>query len=142
MLKQTINYTDFNGNVQSEVVYFNLSKPELVELEVSYPEGFGDMLRAIIAAQDSKVLLSEFKKILLMSYGVKSEDGKRFTKSPELTRDFEQSAAYEAYFMTLITDEQAASRFIQGLLPADMTGPQDKPVLPPPPPLSVVQAEQ
>jgi hypothetical protein len=142
MLKQTIHYTDFNGNDQSEVVYFNLSKPELVELEVSYPEGFGDMLRAIIAAQDSKVLLAEFKKILLMAYGVKSEDGKRFTKSPELTRDFEQSAAYEAYFMTLITDEQAASKFVMGLLPADMAGPQDKPVLPPPPPLSVVPAEQ
>jgi hypothetical protein len=137
MLKRTIKYEDYNGEPASEIVYFNISKAELIELEVSYKVGFQEHLQAIIDSEDRKGLIEEFKTLILMAYGVKSEDGKRFIKSEELRTEFTQTAAYDALFMELATDENAASKFILGVVPKDMTTEmveQDKPLSPPAPP--------
>lgn len=120
MLKKTINYEDFEGNPISEDFYFNLSKSELIELEVQYDKGLAESLQDIIKANDGKSLIAEFKKIILVSYGKKSEDGKRFIKSEELRTEFTQSLAYDALFMELATDDKAAAAFIQGIVPRDL----------------------
>lgn len=140
MLKRTVKYEDYNGETTSDVVYFNLTKSELVELELSYDRGFGEALQAIIDAKDHKTLIFEFKKILLLSYGIKSEDGKRFIKSDELRLEFSQTAAYNALFMELAMDDNAAADFIKGIMPKDLVEnqfdqdkPQSPPKLPPPP---------
>lgn len=139
MLKRTIKYEDFNGEMTSDVVYFNLTESELVELELSYDRGFGETLQAIIDAKDHKTLITEFKKIVLLAYGVKSEDGKRFIKSDELRLEFSQTAAYNAIFMELATNENAAADFINQIMPKKLMAQveQDKPTstpsLPPPP---------
>ena len=139
MLKRTVNYEDFNGNNVSEDFYFNLTKAELLELELSYDSGFAESLQRIIDAKDNKTLVFEFKKLVLLSYGIKSEDGKRFMKSDKIREEFEQTAAYSALFMELAVDAAAASAFITGITPRDLVDqaqPQDKPVGPPPAPLS------
>ena len=82
MLKREIKYEDFNGENVSEVVYFNISKPELIELEVEFNEGYGKMLERIIETKDNRELIKRFKEIVLLAYGVKSDDGRRFMKSP------------------------------------------------------------
>lgn len=120
MLKREIVYEDFNGNTVSESFYFNLSKSELVELEVSEKMGFEQYIQRIIEAKDHKTLIAEFKKIILLTYGVKSEDGKRFIKSDELRQEFSQTAAYDALFMELSTHDGAAATFIKGIVPKDL----------------------
>ena len=35
MIKQTITYTDYNGNERTEEYWFNLSKAELLRLETT-----------------------------------------------------------------------------------------------------------
>jgi hypothetical protein len=120
MLKKTINYEDFEGNPISEDFYFNLSKSELIELEVQYDKGLAESLQDIVKANDGKSLIAEFKKIILISYGKKSDDGKRFIKSEELRNEFTQSLAYDALFMELATDDKAAAAFIQGIVPRDL----------------------
>lgn len=142
MLKRTVKYTDFNDQQVEEVLYFNLTKAELLELEVSESDGFGEGLQRIIAAKDNKALVAEFKRIILASYGKKSEDGKRFIKSKELREEFEQTAAYSELFMELATDDKAAADFIRGIIPSDMSANVDMEmktaannILPPPPPL-------
>lgn len=120
MLKRNITYEDFNGDTITEVFYFNLSKSELVELELSTKEGFGESLQRIIKAEDNKSLIAEFKKIILGSYGEKSDDGKRFIKNDTIREEFSQTAAYNALFMELAMDDKAAIQFVQGILPADM----------------------
>jgi hypothetical protein len=132
MLKRTIMFEDFNGVQSTEVYYFNLSKSELIELEVGYKAGLQAALTKIIEAEDKASLIAEFKKIILLAYGIKSEDGKRFIKSDELRKEFEQTAAYQQLFMELALDESKAAEFINGVLPKDMTIPQDKPIQPPP----------
>ncbi len=140
MLKRVINYKDFNGKDVSEIFYFNLTRVELVDMEVSETEGLADMLRRIIETSDTQALVAEFKKLIQSAYGQKSEDGKRFIKTPELTREFVQSAAYDELFMELATDEKAASEFVTGIIPSDFVKEMQKEVkdvtvaLPPPPP--------
>lgn len=121
MLKRTIKYEDFDGNPQEDTVYFNISKSELIELEMDYGDGFKSFLEKIIEAEDSKALVAEFKRIVLMAYGVRSEDGKRFIKSDELIKEFEQTAAYDSLFIELATDDGAAATFVNGILPRDVS---------------------
>jgi hypothetical protein len=122
MLKREISYEDLDGNKVTDTFYFNLFKGELVDLELSAQDGFGVMLQRIIQAKNAKLLVEEFKKLILMSYGKKSEDGKRFIKSAELREEFSQTAAFDALFMELSTDETAAATFVQGVIPKDMSG--------------------
>lgn len=136
MLKRPITYEDFNGNTVTETFYFNLSKPELVELEVNMDGGFTATMQRIIETGDNKRLVEEFKRLILLSYGVKSEDGKFFMKSEQLKSEFEHSAAYISLFMELSTNDTSAAAFINGIVPSDLVEKtdQDKPVGPPPVP--------
>jgi len=117
MLKQDITYEDFNGEQATETLYFNLTKTEIIELEVSYKDGLEATLKRIIATQDNKQLVAEFKRIVLLAYGQKSEDGRRFIKSDELREEFSQTAAYDELFIKLSTDADFASEFIKGIIP-------------------------
>ena len=120
MLKKTIKYTDFNGTEQSDDYYFHLSKAELIELELSEKDGLSNRLEAIVKSEDGAAIVSTFKKLLLQAYGQKSPDGKRFIKSEALRNEFVSSEAYSELFTELITDENAASAFINGIIPANL----------------------
>lgn len=135
MLKRQITYTDFNDETVTDTFYFNISKNELIELEVEYAGGFSALIERIIETTDPKRLVDEFKRLILLAYGVKSDDGKRFIKSDELRAEFETHAAYQTLFTEMATVEGAAEAFFKGVLPADMTTPQDqdKPTVPPRP---------
>lgn len=129
MLKKTIKYTDFNGQETEEEFFFHLSKAELVELEMSHEDGFVKSMEKVVAAEDNKTIISEFKKIILQSYGRKSIDGKRFIKTQALREEFESSEAYSTLFMELVTDTDAAIEFMNGIIPGDLV-PQDAPIVP------------
>lgn len=120
MLKRPITYTDFDDNVVTEDFYFNLTKSEMIELIVEKDEGLDEWLKRIVAMEDRRELISEFKRIILLTYGVKSPDGKRFVKSDELRSEFAQTPAYDALFMELATNENAAADFINGVMPKDL----------------------
>lgn len=120
MLKKTFTYTDYNGVERTEDHYFNLSKAEVMEMEMSTTGGLAEMIQRIIAAQDAPAIIKIFKDLIRKSYGVKSADGKRFQKSDELWAEFEQTEAYSMLFMELATDADAASKFINAIIPADL----------------------
>lgn len=120
MLKRDITFEDFDGKKVTETHYFNLQKSELLEMEVSERDGFAAMLQRIVATQDAKGLIAEFKKLILVAYGQRSEDGRRFVKNAELREEFSQTAAFDALFMELATNESAAAEFIQGVIPKDL----------------------
>ena len=117
MLKKTITYTDYNNVKRTEDFYFNLSKAELMEMEMSTSGGLTEMINRIVAAQDAPAIIKIFKELVLKAYGVKSPDGKRFIKSDELATEFAQTEAYSQLFMELATDADAASAFVNGIVP-------------------------
>jgi len=120
LLKKTITYKDFNDEEVTEDFFFHLSKAELVELEMSHKGGLSAALERIIAAEDNQSIIAEFKNIILSAYGKRSEDGKRFIKTQELRDEFTSSEAYSTLFMELVTNTDAASEFINGVIPQDM----------------------
>lgn len=126
MLKREIKYTNFDDEEVTETFYFNLSKSELIELEVEREEGMSEWLQAIIETKDHKELIAQFKRLVLLTYGQKSEDGKRFIKNDQLREEFSQTPAYDALFMELALDDGAAVAFIKGIMPKDMAGDLDK----------------
>lgn len=117
MFKHTIKYTDYNGMERNEVFRFNLSKAELMEMELSTQAGVEEMIRMMIATNDNAKIVQTFKDLILKSYGIKSEDGKRFIKSQELRDQFEQSEAYSEFFMAMIANEDnLQTKFINGVI--------------------------
>lgn len=120
MLKKTITYTDYNGNDRTEPFYFNLSKAELMEMQLGTTGGFDAMVQNIINAQDVPTLMTIFKEIILKAYGEKSADGKRFIKSEEISKAFSETEAYSNLYMELVTDAKAAANFITGLVPKEI----------------------
>lgn len=119
MLKKTITYKDYNDVERTEDFYFNLTKAEIMEMELSTSGGLAEMIQRIVAAQDAPAIIKIFKDLVLKAYGEKSLDGKRFVKSEEITNGFAQTEAYSQLFMELATDADAAAKFINGLMPAD-----------------------
>ena len=120
MLKKTITYTDYNGTERTEDHYFNLTKAELMEMEMSTSGGLAEMIQRIVAAQDAPAIIKIFKELILSAYGQKSPDGKRFIKNQELREEFAQTEAYSQLFMELATDDKAAAAFITGIIPNDI----------------------
>lgn len=120
MLKKTITYEDFDGNKLEEDFYFNLTKTELIEIEMSEEGGLENAINKIIRTRDNKKIMEMFKKIISMSYGEKSLDGKRFIKTDEIRENFLTSLAYDELFMELLSNEDAAAKFIKGIMPKDI----------------------
>lgn len=118
MLIKNITYTDYDGNERSETFYFNLSKAELMELEMSVDGGWAERIQQIVNAKDVPTLSKIFKDLILRSYGEKSPDGKRFIKSAAISEAFSQTEAYSELFMELISDPDSASAFMNGIVPA------------------------
>lgn len=117
MLKKTITYTDYNGMERTEDFYFNLSKAEVTQMELSVDGGLSQMIENIVDSKDNKEIMKIFKDIILKSYGEKSTDGKRFVKSDAISEAFEQTEAFSELFMEIALNEQAAADFVNGILP-------------------------
>lgn len=120
MLKKTVTYTDYNDVEVTENVYFNLNKAELSEMELTTPGGYSNMIRRIVAADDTPAIFRAFKELILKAYGEKSQDGRRFIKSPELAEAFSQTEAYSIVFMEITQDANKAAEFFNGLIPPDL----------------------
>lgn len=123
MLKKTITYVDFDGNERTETFYFNLTQAEIAEMELSTKGGLAAKINGIIEAQDSESIIKMFKDVIGKSYGEKSADGKYFVKNDQIRDAFMQTQAYSNLFMELATDAEAASAFINGIVPAGSNPP-------------------
>lgn len=121
MLKKHIVYEDYNGVKREEDFWFNLSKAELMEMEMGTTGGFAEMVNKIVATKDAPAIIKIFKEMILKAYGEKSADGKRFIKSEELSTAFSQTEAYSELYMELATDDKKAAEFINGIVPADIS---------------------
>ena len=120
MYVKEIEYTDFNGVARKEKFYFNLTKAEILDMELGKTGGLTEYIQKIIAAQDTPAVMALFKQLLLKSYGVKSDDGRRFIKNDEVRSEFEQTQAFSDLYMLLALDDDEASKFVNAIVPEDM----------------------
>ena len=120
MLKKVIKYKDFNGTEREETFYFNMTETELGELDIDAGGTLAHRLVRIVQTQNGAEMAKFIKELIVRSYGEKSDDGRRFVKSKEISEAFSQTEAYTELFMELATDADAAGIFINGIIPADL----------------------
>ena len=126
MFKKTVTYTDYNDVERTETFYFNLTKAEVLEMELGTVGGLSAMIQGVIDAKDTPALIRIFKDLVLKAYGEKSADGKRFIKSPELSEQFAQTEAYSDIFMELATNDEVAAEFVKQITPKGLEEYTDK----------------
>lgn len=117
MLKITKTYEDWNETEVTQDFYFNLTEAEITELEIGTVGGFSETIEKIINAKEQSELIKIFKDLVLMAYGKKSADGKRFMKDEETKREFLENPAYSIIFMELVSDANKAAEFLNGIMP-------------------------
>lgn len=117
MLKKTIEYEDYDGNKRKEDFWFDIDEREITKLNLSNRGGLKGLVESIIGTQDNKRLVELFEEIIQLAYGVKSPDGRKFIKNKEVLDDFIQTRAYTKLYMELVSNADAASDFINGVVP-------------------------
>ena len=117
MIKKKIKYVDFDENQREEDFYFNLSEAELTEMELSKNGGLAKILEKMVQEQDTEQIAGFFKDLILRSYGEKSNDGKHFTKSKEISDNFSFTGAYVKLYISLIKEADTGADFIKGIIP-------------------------
>lgn len=128
MLKKTITYEDYNGETITEDFYFNLNKAELIQMQFDANGAYSEFLNRIVNERDIKKLGEEFKNIILSAYGRKSDDGRRFIKSPAMREEFEQTEAFSNLYVDLLGNTEAMNAFLTGVIPKDLVA-TSKPAL-------------
>ena len=120
MLKETIEYVDYNGTKRIEDFYFNLSETEIVEMASTTDGDLAEELKKMVQSNDGGRIMHTFKDLVSRAYGEKSSDGRRFVKSAEISKAFFETEAYNKLFMRLVTDPEYAASFISGIIPQDL----------------------
>lgn len=126
MLKQTVTYTDYNDEQQTEDLYFNLTKTEVAEnlfdllprIE-AFAKATDGPLREL-SNDEVKEMLDIVKVLIKASYGERSPDGKYFRKSEQIYTDFTQSAVYDKFVFDMFEDVEKANNFMIGIMPKDL----------------------
>ena len=119
MLAKAMTYTDYNGNERTETFYFNLTKAELMQWELKEVGGLRAKLEKIIASKNQPEIAEMFAEVIDKAFGIKSPDGRRLIKNPEILEEFKQTEAYSDLYMELATDAKAASSFVEQIIPTN-----------------------
>lgn len=116
MLKQRVKYEGFDGEIIEEDLYFNLTRMDLIELNDRYDsKDMAAYMDKIVKEKNVKELYRVLKDIVLMAYGVKSEDGKRFIKNQTVKDEFAESLAFAQLIEDFHETETAMSDFVTGI---------------------------
>lgn len=133
MIRKTVTYFDYDNNERTETLYFNLNQSELVEIAMDIPDDVSTTVgsdpekfdkevvaKGLVEKMGQKGIMGFVKDLLLKSYGIKSEDGRRFIKTPAIREEFSQTVAFDTVFMELMADDKAAADFVNGVIPANV----------------------
>ena len=122
MFAKKIKYTDFLGNEREETFYFNLTEAELIEMQTSMDGGLAEYGRRIIESKNVPEVMALFQKLILITYGEVSPDGKRFIKEDpvrgKLALEFQQTQAYSELYMEFINNPEVGAEFFNNVIPS------------------------
>jgi hypothetical protein len=127
MIKKTIQFKNYNDELETGTFYFNMSKGELVMQQMAaidqHTESFQDKLEKIGKNLQGAELVAVLKEIIEDSYGEKTVDGKQFVKvrdGKKLVENFLSSGAYSELVIEMLSSAEGMADFINGLMPADL----------------------
>lgn len=105
MFKTSVTYKNFLDVETTETLRFNLTEDELLDLVRSDPTFDVNFLSYLSQEKDYPKMMDVIRKLIVVSYGEVSEDGRSFKKSDEIALNFVQSAAYIAFRDKLLASE-------------------------------------
>lgn len=117
MTCKAITYMGADDVERTEDFYFRISRSEAIEMESSVNGGLSEKLKTIAAAKNASEIVSIVREFILKAYGVKSDDGRGFVKSPELSKAFYETEAYDIMFMEFIENPDKFADFVNAVLP-------------------------
>lgn len=121
MFKYTVKYEDYNGESREKDIFFNLSVPEMLNLENSVPGGYSNYLEKIAREKNAGEVWKIFESLVDLAYGEKSSDGERFIKvdsdGTKLVEKFKETPAFEAFMFELLADADLASNMVTNMIP-------------------------
>ena len=137
MYKKTITYKDFEEKERIEDLYFNLTKSELIDFALDLPDNVSDSISGeaenideakavtkIMSAFNSKSIFKFLKDLILKSYGVRKDEGRRFAKTDEngnpLYLEFTETMAFETILDEFMSDDMAAAEFVNAVIPSSI----------------------
>lgn len=127
MLKKTIPFEDYDGNMRKEDHYFNLNKSEVMKwLTTSGDYTLDKVMERLSTERNGRKIMEIFEDLIHLSYGRKSLDGRKFEKNEEIWNDFYQTEAYSVLFTELITDAKKAAEFVNKVIPKDLADEVEK----------------
>lgn len=117
MITKTIDFIDFRGNDRQAELNFNLTAAELMELEVGFQRegGMNGVIETMGKTDDQQFILNAFKTIIQKSYGIRTNDD-RFIKNTLEWETFQSSEAYSTFLMSLMSDPDEASAFMEAIV--------------------------
>lgn len=120
MFKTEVSYENFDGKKVVETLRFNLSETEMLDLTKADPTFTQENLERIMKAEDAREMFDVIRKLIAVSYGVMSQDGRSFRKKDDEVYDFLCSGAYDAFIDKIFSEgnDQFMTEFIIGVFPA------------------------
>lgn len=120
MIGKEITYEDFEGNTVTEKLWFHFTKTQFIEFLFKFGDSEATIeanLANIVKQEDTRTMFAQTKDLILMAYGVRSEDGRGFKKNDELRTQFADSLAFDEVFQELANNEAALNEWMAGVMP-------------------------
>lgn len=123
MLTRTVTYKDFDNNDKTKTLHFNLTKMQLMDLEMKTEPGkdkISERVKAVQTATEFNEVFELFDDLLKASYGIRKtdEDGDDyFDQDPKLWDKFRKSPAYDELMFGTFTEPGESAKFVNELIP-------------------------
>lgn len=125
MFSDTVTYDDYNGKSQTDTLWFNINKTDVLQ-DISIIDRAEAVERMVegdpreLNTAEKQQVLNMVQEYVKLAYGVKSADGRHFRKTQEVWDDFRWSNAYDAYLLKLFEEPQRAAEFGANVLPKNL----------------------
>lgn len=120
MFKLEIEYTDYNGNDVKENVFFHFTQDEMFAFIRENRDVLKGEMSKAVSEQDWLLAYNFIRKLVLESYGEKSEDGLRFVKNDDTRLNLIETPRMDAIVDKVFGDEKTAQTFVRSIIPPKM----------------------
>lgn len=121
MIKKTLQYHDFEGDLRTDDFYFSLNQVQFARINRLFPNGLKEYMQKIIKDKDADELFRVIDILVSEAYG--ERQGSNFVKvapnGQKLSDFFTNTEAYDNLLEELMKDDTSLINFLTGCLGRD-----------------------
>jgi len=121
MIKKTLKYHDFEGDLREDDFYFSLNQVQFARINRLFPNGLEKYMQKIIKDKDADELFRVIDILVSEAYG--ERQGANFVKvapnGQKLSDFFTNTEAYDNLLEELMKDDTTLINFLTGCLNSD-----------------------